>query len=133
MPSVVICGSYHRDSFGLARIFRELQTCGCRILSPLSIDFTNTYEPIVRTIHEQSFTLDELERFHLRAIAEADFVWLHAPLGHVGTSGSFELGYAAALHIPIYTNHSPTDEMLQTRVHVVGSVFEALDQLKSGS
>lgn len=129
MIKVVICGSYHTDSEGLKRIFRELESHGCRILSPISLDFTSTSEAVVKTAHEDELSIDELEKFHLRALRDADIVWLHTPSGHVGVSGSFELGFATALNIPVFSTEGPRDEMLQTRVTVVDSVFSALDQL----
>lgn len=129
-PSVVICGSYHQDSDGLQRLFRELEITGCRILSPISVAFKDTSTEIVRADHEDNFNIDELERFHLRALASADFVMLHVPSGHVGLSGAFELGYANALNKPVYSLCAPTDAMLATRVLGVSSVFEILDQLE---
>lgn len=127
---VVLCGSYHRRPDLLQRIFRELEATGCRVLSPLSIDFVDTDEPIVRAKTEEDFTIDDLERFHLRAMRDADAIWLHAPEGHVGISASFELGYAHALGKPVFTLTAPTDEMLTTRVRVVASVFEALELIR---
>ena len=129
MRSVVICGSYHRDSEGLARVFRELESHSCRILSPISLDFEDTARPIVKAVAEQDLSMHELETFHLRAMRDADFIWLHDPLGHVGISGSYELGYANALGKPVFCKEIPRDEMLQTRVRVVHSVFEALEQM----
>jgi hypothetical protein len=127
---VVICGSFHRDGAGLKRIFRELEATNCRVLSPLSIIFENISNEIVRTKSELSFTVQELEKFHLRAITEADFVWLHCPGGHVGLSGSFEAGFATALNIPLFSNQSPSDAMLKTQIKLVSSVFDALEQLQ---
>lgn len=129
MKRVVICGSYHREPKILARIFRELEATGCRILSPISLDFSNILEPVVTTSQEYDLTINELERFHLRALRDADFVWLHCPHGHIGLSGAYELGYANALKKPIFCHELPHDEMLQTRVYKVTSVFEALEAL----
>ncbi len=129
MIKVVISGSYHKDSEGLARSFRELETTGCRILSPLSLNFTNLDTAVVKSSQETDFSTAELEKFHLRAIRDADFIWLHAPAGYVGTSGSFELGYATALGKPVFSNFKLEDAMLQTQVRCVVSVFEALEQL----
>jgi hypothetical protein len=75
------------------------------------------------------FTLSELERFHLRAITETDFVWLYAPDGYVGLSGAFEIGYATAVGRPVFCHQRLQDDMLDAQVHHVGSVFEALEQL----
>jgi hypothetical protein len=130
-PRVVLCGSYHRRPELLFRIFRELEITGCRILSPLSIAFEDRTEAVVRTLSEKNFNVDELERFHLRAISDAHFVWLHAPEGYVGVSAAYELGYAAALGIPTFCLTTPVDEMLASRVRIVASVFEALESISS--
>lgn len=126
-PSVVICGSYHLDLAGLKRLFRELDATGCRIISPISVNFTDNSEPVVRAAYENDFNVDELERFHLRALSSADLVFLHAPGGHVGISASYELGFASALNKPVFSMQNLSDEMLATRVKTVTSVFSALE------
>lgn len=125
----MLSGSYHRAPDALARLFRELETNGCRILSPITLDFVDASDQTVRIKNEASLTARELELFHLRAIAESDFVLLHAPGGYVGTSASFELGYASALGIPCYSYESPSDEMLASQVRLASSVFEILELL----
>lgn len=126
-PRVVVCGSYHRDPAGLQRLFRELEMTGCRIISPIGIDFSDLQSSVVRTENEKDFTTLELERFHLRAVNDADLIWLHAPDGYIGLSAAFEIGYAIAKNIPIYCFQKPHDEMLATLVHKVDSVFLALE------
>jgi hypothetical protein len=126
---VVVCGSYHKDPVGLARIFRELETTGCRILSPISLDFTNINEAMVKTKNEYDLSVEDIEKYHLRAIRDADFIWLHTPGGHIGISGSFEIGYANAFKKPIFCYRMPDDEMLSTRVTKINSVFEAIEYL----
>ncbi|HSX35547.1 MAG TPA: hypothetical protein VLH84_01275 [Patescibacteria group bacterium] len=126
---VVISGAYRRDAPLLKRTFRELETTGCRILSPLSIDFPDPTEPVVRTEHEGGVSTDELERFHLRAIAQSEFMWLHAPDGYVGIMGSHDTGHACALNIPVFCYNALADEMLSTRIQIVPSVFAALEIL----
>lgn len=128
-PAVVVCGSFHRDPAGLRRLFRELEQTGCRIISPIAISFQDSSLPIVRADHEDEFSIGELERWHLRALKSADFIVLHAPDGYVGISGAYELGFAQALGKPAFSLTEPADEMLATRVSIIGSVFEALDQL----
>lgn len=126
---VVICGSYHRDIIGLKSLFKELEITSCRILSPLSIDFVNESESVVKTKSENDFSTHELEKFHLRAIDEADFVWVHVPDGYVGLSTSFEIGYCKAINKPIFSKCLPTDEMLSTQLIRVSSVFEAIETI----
>lgn len=132
-PRVVICGTYHHDMPLLKRTFRELETAGCRVLSPLSIDFLDTATAIVRTSNDYDLSIDDLEKFHLRALRDADFVWLHCPHGHIGLSAAYELGYSTALRIPTFCFTAPKDEMLATRVYVVSSVFEALEIMRASS
>lgn len=126
-PKVVLSGSYHQDTVGLSRIFRELEMCGCRILSPLSIDFISTNDSVVKTESESEFSIKELEKFHLRAIKEADFVWIHAPKGYVGLSAAFEIGFCIAIKKPIFAKSLPNDEMIRIYVTKVESVFDAIE------
>jgi nucleoside 2-deoxyribosyltransferase len=129
-PRVVLCGSFHRKPDDLRRLFRELEATGCRVLSPLTIDFADSAKAFVTTTSETDISASDIERFHLRAMRDADFVMLHAPDGHVGLSASYELGFASALGKPVFAVATPIDEMLATRVRTVSSVFEALDQLQ---
>lgn len=128
-PRVVICGSYHRDLIGLKRIFRELEATGCRILSPLSVDFEDTSREVVRLSSETTFSIRELEKFHLRAIEEADFVWLHAPKGYIGLSASYELGFSIAKNKPVFCFQDVNDEMLATQISRTTSVYAALETI----
>ncbi|HSW66618.1 MAG TPA: hypothetical protein VLI54_05775 [Bacillota bacterium] len=130
-PRVVICGTYHHDTPLLKRTFLELEMTGCHVLSPLSIDFIDTTMAVVRTANDYDLSIDDLERFHLRALRDADFVWLHCPHGHSGLSAAYELGYSSALRKPTFCFTAPKDEMLATRVRVVGSVFEALELMRA--
>ena len=128
-PKVVISGSFRKDPGGMARLFRELETNGCRVLSPLTLDFTNTNTEFVTAKNDESYSVSELERYHLRAIREADFIAVHAPEGYVGTSASFELGYAVALGKPIFSQTAPLDPMLKTQLTTIHSVFEILETI----
>ena len=128
-PSVVISGSFHRDPEGLEWLWRELEANGCRILSPSAINFIDTSVEIVKTAHDNGMNIDELEKFHLRAIRDADLIWLHAPDGHIGISTSFEIGFALALGKPVFARTMPDDAMLQTQITIASSVFQSFRQL----
>lgn len=128
-PRVVLSGSYHRQPAALGRLFRELEATGCRVLSPISFDFDSA-ETFVKAPAEADLTPGEIEKFHLRAIRDADFIMLHVPDGHVGLSAAYEMGFAAALGKPVFAFEAPTDTMLSGRVKLVGSVFEALEALQ---
>ncbi len=128
-PRVVLCGSFHRKPEELHRLFRELEATGCRVLSPISLDF-DYHKPFVQAHAESSLSYAEIEKFHLRAICDADFIMLHVPDGYVGTSASYELGFANALGKPVFALKQVNNEMLATRVQIVTSVFEVLDCLQ---
>lgn len=129
-PKIVVCGSFHKDADGLRRLFKELEVCGCRILSPVSLDFTDLSDAVVSTNNENDLSIGELEKYHLRTIRDADLVWLHAPEGYVGISAAYEIGYANALQKPVFCFTKLADEMLQTRVIGAKSVFEGLEVSK---
>jgi len=129
-PRVVLCGSFHRKPEVLRRLFHELEVTGCRVLSPLTLNFTDSAEPFVTTAGDTGLSDADIERFHLRAIRDADFVLLHAPDGYVGLSASYEMGFASALGKPVYSFEQPVDGMLAGRTNLTGSVFQILDQLQ---
>ena len=118
---VVLCGSFRRDELGLRRVFAEL-THRYDLLSPVGLDFVDPSAEFVRLGHEVHRGAREIEDAHLGAISNADFVWLHAPDGYVGTSAALELGHARALGVPVFCSDAPVDEMLREYVRVVDSV-----------
>lgn len=122
----VLSGSFHRDNIGLQRAYQELVAYGCQVLSPHRLDFADTDTEFVRDTAEIGMSAYDLERHHLLAIRQADFVWLHVVGGYVGTSASFEIGFASALSIPVFASSAPDDEMLGQFIRVVPSVFAAL-------
>lgn len=124
----VLSGSYSRDPAGLARAYDELITTGCQVLSPHSIDFDSA--DFARTTAEESMSPLELENYHLLCIRQADFVWLHAPDGHIGVSAAFEIGYALAMKRPIFSRTMPQDTMLREYIQLVPSVFAAQKELQ---
>lgn len=131
MVKAVICGSFRQDHQGLRRLLDQLEVCGVRVLAPLSIDFFDTASEVVRTQTDEDMDIAMLETLHLRAIREADFVWLHAPGDYIGLSGSFEVGYCKAKRIPVFSYDLPVDEMLQSQVTQVDSIYCALARVSA--
>lgn len=128
-PKVTICGSFKRAHKELADLFLELEATGCRVLSPLSLDFKSDSQEYPKLASESDLSILEIEKFHFRAIAESDFIWLHCPSGYVGLSGAFELGYAIANGKKIFASAIPDDPQLSAFISVVPSVFMALRQI----
>lgn len=64
----VLSGSYHRDFETLQRLYRELATMGCQILSPHRLDLIDSHADFVRDIAEKNLSTTEIERHHLTAL-----------------------------------------------------------------
>jgi NTP pyrophosphatase (non-canonical NTP hydrolase) len=129
-PRAVVCGTFRRAREELGRDCRALEAAGCRIVSPVSVDFVAEVEGFVLAAHEVGRAPREVELDHLRALESADFVWLHAPDGYVGTSAALELGVAHALGIPSYASHTPSDHVLEAFVRIA-SPAEAVNHARA--
>jgi NTP pyrophosphatase (non-canonical NTP hydrolase) len=116
--SAVLCGSFHRDPAGLAKAHEHLAR-RFTLLSPRAVGFVDATADFVRLPDEMGKAVDTIEGQHLEAVVKADFVWLHAPDGYVGTSAAMEIGHARALGIPVFTDTAPSDETLRGYVTVV--------------
>ncbi len=130
-PRVVVCGTFRRATDTLRQDFRALQLAGCDVLSPTTVDFVAEADGFVLAEHELGQEPRDVERGHLKALQQADFTWLHAPDGYVGTSAALELGVAHALGIPVFAQHRPADSVLRDFVEVVEHVEEAINKAVS--
>ena len=116
--SVVLCGSFRRESGSLATTYAELRQTFA-VLSPAAVDFVDDSAKFVRLRDELNEPERDIEARHLAAMTDADFIWLHTPDGYVGTSAAMELGHAAALGVPIFALTTPEDPVLAACVNVV--------------
>lgn len=117
---VVICGTYRK---GFETLREDYAALGSRyaILSPLSLDFVDRDSEFVRLPSEVGEATSLIEQRHIAALAEADFVWLHAPDGYTGASAMFELGYARALGLPIFAREALQEGAFQPHVTIVAN------------
>ncbi|WP_019972683.1 MazG nucleotide pyrophosphohydrolase domain-containing protein [Mycobacterium sp. 141] len=117
---VVICGTYRK---GFETLREDYGTLGSRyeILSPVSLDFIDRDSTFVRLPSEVNEAMSQIEQRHIAALAEADFVWLHAPDGYTGASAMFELGYARALGLPIFAREPLQEGAFQPHVTTVAT------------
>ncbi|MGC4175359.1 MazG nucleotide pyrophosphohydrolase domain-containing protein [Demequina sp.] len=132
---VVVCGSFRRDPAGLSAAVAGLEE-HFDVLSPRGTDFINPGAEFVRLPGEELAPAWEIERAHLDAIEQADFVWLFAPDGYVGRSAALEVGHANAVGVPVFTDAVITDEVLRGCVHIVaapGSIDRAALRDKGAS
>lgn len=130
-PKAVLCGTYKKDLDNLHKLYDELITTGCQILSPHSLSFVTSEKGFQKTVHETKRSFEELERHHLCAIAEADLVWLHAPDGYVGNSAAMEIGFAIASDTPIFSRQGIDDPAIEPFINICNSVFDALYKVRT--
>jgi NTP pyrophosphatase (non-canonical NTP hydrolase) len=130
--SVALCGSFHRDHARLKCEYEALVDAGCRVLSPMDIDWIAERDGFVLAEQELDEEPRSIEQAHLQAMRAADFVWLHAPEGYVGRSASMELGYAHALGLRVFARTLPDDVTLAGLVRRVDSVEAAMMEVASG-
>ncbi len=121
---IVICGSFRKDPEQLKREYNELSSLGYQILSPCSLDIVAEKNGFVYMDGESKETPKSIESKHLNAIEQAQLVWLHAPEGYVGLSSAFEIGFARAVGIPVFSLNKPTDTTLSQFVQVVPAMNE---------
>lgn len=126
-----LSGSFHKDIKGLQRAYNELACNQCQVLSPHRLDFETESVLFVRDISEKAETNLDLEKHHLLSISQSDFLWVHAPRGYVGISTAMEVGYAAALNIPIFSNSVIEDQTIAMFIKKIDSVFMALEVLNN--
>lgn len=126
---VTLSGSFHRDEKGLERNYRELIQNQCQVLSPRRLDFMDRSALFVKHNAEAEDDEFTIEKHHLQAIEQSDFLWLHAPEGYVGVSAALEIGFAFAHRIPIFSETLLEDTGLRHFVTQVPSVFSAIEQL----
>jgi nucleoside 2-deoxyribosyltransferase len=132
-PPIFRCtlsGSYRKDYDGLQSAYHELATNGCQILSPNRLDFNSNETLFVRDAAEEYLTEEFIERHHLLAISQSDFLWLHTPNGYIGSSTAFEIGYAVSHGIPVFSSVAPTEKVFESFIQVVPSVYSVINSLR---
>lgn len=124
-----LSGSFHKDRSGLYAAYDELIATGCQVLSPHRMDFDDEDVLFIRDAAEIALSEESIERHHLLAIAQSDFLWLHAPDGYIGVSAALEVGYALARGIPILSNATPAESVFSAFIRTVPSVYRAIESL----
>jgi NTP pyrophosphatase (non-canonical NTP hydrolase) len=117
---VVLCGSFRRDFAGLRHAFAILDQ-HFELIGPSALDFVDLDADFVRLASERDHSPATIEAVHLERIRRADFVWLHAYQGYVGTSAAMEIGHAVAAGVPVYTDSRLMDGTLDQMVNHVAT------------
>jgi len=115
---VTLCGSFRQDPAALRAEHQSLIAAGCQVLSPKALDFVAEDDGFVFALGEQELGSAKVERSHLRAIEQADFIWLHCPEGYIGVSAIMEIGFAQLLGKAIFASERPCERVIADLVTV---------------
>lgn len=130
---VTVSGSFHRHMRAIQEAVEAFRDRGVTVLSPADPRVVDEVGPFIFVASDRHRSVRLVEDRHLASIGQSDFLWLVAPDGYVGQSASLELGFAAALRIPVYGEVLPSDLTLGQYVQKVEDLDEALEACEASS
>jgi len=107
-----VSGSFSKFKDKIDLAIEELEDLGVEVLSP---DKGWLYIPKYRVLRiteslglrplpsEKDMSLKQIEDEHLRSISNSDFLYVVDPDGYVGEMVSFEMGFAWAADVPVFS------------------------------
>lgn len=126
MLTATVSGSFHRHMEAISTAVRELATLSVRVLSPADPRIVAAQGEFLFVASDPVRSVRLVQDRHLESIRAANFLWLVCPDGYVGQSASMEVGFAAAVGVPIFATRAPSDLTLREYVTVVPTLSEAL-------
>lgn len=123
---VTVSGSFRRHLLAVQEAVAQLSDGGCVVLSPADPRIVDNFGEFVFVSSDLRRSIKGVQNRHLEAIRRSDFLWLACPDGYVGASAALELGYAAAVGVPVYSDATPSDWTLRQYVTPVGSPLQAM-------
>jgi hypothetical protein len=124
--AVTVSGSFHRHMHEIGSAVEELAALSIRVLSPADPRIVAAQGEFLFVASDPVRSVRLVQDRHLEAIRASNFVWLVCPDGYVGQSASMEIGFAAAIGMPIYSLHAPSDLTLRQYVKIVPSLAQAI-------
>jgi hypothetical protein len=126
MLNATVSGSFHRHMGAITSAVHGLAALSVRVLSPADPRIVAEQGEFLFVASDPVRSVRLVQDRHLESIRAADFLWLVCPDGYVGQSASMEVGYAAAVGVPILGTQAPTDLTLRQYVKVVPSLAAAV-------
>src|SRR5260370_5223740 len=112
-----VSGSFHRHMEAIGAAVQELASRSIQVLSPADPRIVAAQGEFLFVASDRVRSVRLVQDRHLESIRAADFLWLVSPDGYVGSSASMEVGFAAAVGVPIFASLAPSD--LTPRRYVV--------------
>jgi hypothetical protein len=131
MLTAAVSGSFHRHMDAITSAVHELASLSVRVLSPADPRIVAQQGEFLFVASDPVRSVRLVQDRHLESIRAANFLWLVCPDGYVGQSASMEIGYAAAVGVPIFAARAPLDLTLRQYVNVVPSLIVARSMSKA--
>jgi hypothetical protein len=109
----------------------ELAALSIRVLSPADPRIVAQQGEFLFVASDPVRSVRLVQDRHLESIRAANFLWLVCPDGYVGQSASMEIGYAAAVGVPIFATQAPSDLTLRQYVKIVPTLAAAVSKINS--
>lgn len=132
----VISGSFTKAKPVIDRAWECFEAYGIRVLSPDlgglvlprpgSLWSKGAY-PLATELHMSEM---QAKKRHRQAIAKADFLYVCAPAGYVGSNVALEIGMALGYNLPIYSDH-PIDPAILSETPPNGTESLGLIEVES--
>lgn len=126
MLTAAVSGSFHRHMEAITAAVHELAASSVRVLSPADPRVVAQQGEFLFVASDNVRSVRLVQDRHLESIRAANFLWLVCPDGYVGQSASMEVGFAAAVGVPIFAAQAPSDLTLRQYVKIVPTLAEAV-------
>jgi len=126
MLNATVSGSFHRHMGAITTAVHELAALSVRVLSPADPRIVAEQGEFLFVASDPVRSVRLVQDRHLECIRAANFLWLVCPDGYVGQSACMEVGYAAAVGVPILATQAPSDLTLRQYVKTVPSLAAAV-------
>jgi len=133
MITAAVSGSFHRHMDAIGAAVQELMALSVRVLSPADPRIVAQQGEFLFVASDRVRSVRLVQDRHLESIRAASFLWLVCPDGYVGQSASMEIGFAAAVGVPIFATQVPSDLTLRQYVKIVPTLVEAVSTISSRS
>jgi hypothetical protein len=126
MLTATVSGSFHRHMEAITEAVHELATLFVRVLSPADPRIVAQQGEFLFVASDPVRSVRLVQDRHLESIRAANFLWLVCPDGYVGQSASMEVGFAAAVGVPIFATRAPGDLTLRQYVKIAPTLAAAV-------
>jgi hypothetical protein len=130
MLNAAVSGSFHRHMDAITSAVHELAALNVRVLSPADPRIVAYQGEFLFVASDPIRSVRLVQDRHLESIKAANFLWLVCPDGYVGQSAAMEIGYAAAVGVPIFAAQLPTDLTLRQYVKLAPSLKVAVNMAR---